>query len=163
MLQYIFPSTANHYLPSNTYYCNGRQKPTWRGWLHLGTFLFLPFAATQILLHSKSLCQIGCSVIYIISNGICYGSSALWHRMNWQLHHEIWIHRLDMGGIFFMIAGSYTPSLVLLLDDPFPPCFFVGVYVLGELTSPCLDISRYFVIYLFFVLSPHLFHYCLLI
>ena len=38
------------------------------------------------------------------------------HRGNWSLRTATWLRRLDHSSIFLLIAGSYTPFTLLLLE-----------------------------------------------
>lgn len=46
-----------------------------------------------------------------------FGASALYHRFTWSPGTRLWLRRLDHVGIFGLIAGTYTPFGLLVLDD----------------------------------------------
>ena len=46
-----------------------------------------------------------------------FGTSALYHRINWRTESaRRWMRRLDHSAIFLLIAGSYTPFAILVID-----------------------------------------------
>ena len=45
-----------------------------------------------------------------------FGASALYHRITWSPSRRIWLRRLDHAGIYGLIAGTYTPFGLLVLD-----------------------------------------------
>ena len=45
-----------------------------------------------------------------------FTASATMHRGNWSKRTALWLRRLDHSSIFLLIAGSYTPFTLLLLD-----------------------------------------------
>jgi hemolysin III len=45
-----------------------------------------------------------------------FGASALYHRFTWSPRARGWLRRLDHAGIFGLIAGTYTPFGLLVLD-----------------------------------------------
>jgi len=55
--------------------------------------------------------------IYAACVAILFGTSALYHRINWRTESaRRWMRRLDHSAIFLLIAGSYTPFATLVLD-----------------------------------------------
>jgi hemolysin III len=44
-----------------------------------------------------------------------FGTSASYHRVNWQPHTRVILKRLDHANIFVLIAGTYTPLGLLAL------------------------------------------------
>ena len=58
------------------------------------------------------------AAIYTI--GLCgvLGTSALYHRIDWSPGKRVWMRRLDHSMIFVLIAGTYTPFPLLVLDHP---------------------------------------------
>ena len=46
-----------------------------------------------------------------------FGASALYHRIDWKsLAARRWMRRLDHSMIYLLIAGTYTPFALLVLD-----------------------------------------------
>jgi hemolysin III len=45
-----------------------------------------------------------------------FGASALYHSPNWRVGPRRWLRRVDHAGIYVLIAGSYTPFALLVLD-----------------------------------------------
>lgn len=45
-----------------------------------------------------------------------FGASALHHRVTWKERGYRWSRRIDHAGIYVMIAGTYTPFALLVLD-----------------------------------------------
>jgi hemolysin III len=57
--------------------------------------------------------------IYAATLSGLLGVSALYHRVNWSsLGKRLWMRRLDHAMIFMLIAGTYTPFALLVLDGP---------------------------------------------
>jgi hemolysin III len=57
------------------------------------------------------------AAIYALSVAGLFGASALYHRINWSsLRARRWMRRLDHSMIFVLIAGTYTPFALLVLD-----------------------------------------------
>jgi hemolysin III len=54
--------------------------------------------------------------VYALSVALLFGTSALYHRVDWRtLGARRWMRRLDHTMIFVLIAGSYTPFALLVL------------------------------------------------
>ncbi len=56
-------------------------------------------------------------------------ASALYHRVTWTPRLRLWIRRLDHTGVYLLIAGTYTPVCLLVLDGAWRLVVLVMVYV----------------------------------
>jgi hemolysin III len=91
------------------------QKPTWRGWIHAGTFpLAIVLGIILITLAHGTAAKVS-STIFVLSSLLLFGISALYHRFTWSEKTRRLLKRLDHANIFLLIAGSYTPITVLAL------------------------------------------------
>lgn len=90
-------------------------KPTWRGWIHAGTFPVTIVAGIVLLLVAKGSAAQWSSAVFVLSSMLLFGNSALYHRFNWKPTTRILLKRIDHANIFLLIAGSYTPITVLAL------------------------------------------------
>jgi hemolysin III len=91
-------------------------KPRLRGWLHLGTFpLALAAGITLVTLSPAGRPRLG-AAIFATTSAMLFGISALFHRGDWGPRSYAWLRRLDHSSIFLLIAGTYTPFALLLLD-----------------------------------------------
>ena len=94
-------------------------KPMMRGWLH--TYAFFVAIAAGVVLCSVAATRPGIAPVIstaIYSATVCamFGVSALYHRRVWTPTGHAVMRRLDHSMIFLLIAGTYTPFSVLLLD-----------------------------------------------
>ncbi|TFD28178.1 MULTISPECIES: PAQR family membrane homeostasis protein TrhA [Cryobacterium] len=90
-------------------------KPTWRGWIHAGTFPVTIVAGIVLLVLAEGSAAKISSAVFVLSSMLLFGNSALYHRFNWQPRTRIMLKRIDHANIFLLIAGSYTPITVLAL------------------------------------------------
>lgn len=90
-------------------------KPTWRGWIHAGTFPVTIVAGIVLLVLAQGPAAKISSAVFVLSSILLFGNSALYHRFNWQPRTRIVLKRIDHANIFLLIAGSYTPITVLAL------------------------------------------------
>jgi hemolysin III len=91
-------------------------KPKLRGWLHAATapLAFFSFMVLLVLADDTRV-RIGVAV-FMISSLLLFSTSALYHTGTWsERAKQIW-KRLDHANIFILIAGSYTPFSILLLE-----------------------------------------------
>ncbi len=91
-------------------------KPHLRGWLHAGTFPLALAAGIVLVALSDGTRETVANAIYGASAALLFGISALYHRGNWSPSAEKRLKRLDHSNIFLIIAGTYTPFSVILLD-----------------------------------------------
>jgi hemolysin III len=91
-------------------------KPHLRGWLHAATApLALAAGIVLVVLSPTTSTRIG-SAIFAASALALFTASATMHRGHWSKRTALWLRRLDHSSIFLLIAGSYTPFTLLLLD-----------------------------------------------
>ena len=91
-------------------------KPLLRGWLHLVCFfLAIPAGVTMVALATEPRGRIA-ALVYAVGLIALFGVSGSYHRGNWSLAKRSFMQKLDHGTIFVMIAGSYTPVCVLVLQ-----------------------------------------------
>ena len=91
------------------------RKPTWRGWIHAGTFpIAIVLGIVLITLAEGTAAKVSSSV-FVASSMLLFGVSALYHRFDWNDTTRRVLKRMDHANIFLLIAGSYTPITVLAL------------------------------------------------
>jgi len=94
----------------------GRTKPLLRGWMHLVCFfLAIPAAITVVALAQSDRGRVG-ALVYAVGLVALFGVSGTYHRVNWSAAKRLWMQKLDHGTIFVMIAGSYTPVCLVVLQ-----------------------------------------------
>ncbi len=105
-------------------------KPKLRGVSHEWAFFAsLFFGAALILLASTPKATLAVA-IYAVSLSALFGTSALYHRVNWKRPNvRRWMRRLDHSMIFFLIAGTYTPFALLALHGTLATAILVVVWV----------------------------------
>jgi hemolysin III len=105
-------------------------KPKLRGVSHeWAFFLSLGFGAALIILAKTPKATLAVA-IYAVSLSALFGTSALYHRVNWTRPQvRQWMRRLDHSMIFFLIAGTYTPFALLVLDGPLADAILAVVWV----------------------------------
>ena len=56
------------------------------------------------------------AIVFGAAVAVMFGASALHHRVTWRERGYRWSRRIDHAGIYLLIAGSYTPFGLLVLD-----------------------------------------------
>jgi len=91
-------------------------KPRLRGWLHLGIApLTLAAGVVLIAMSPTTLTRVG-SAAFIGSALVLFTVSAIYHTGNWSPRVWSFLRRFDHANIFLLIAGSYTPFSLMLLE-----------------------------------------------
>ncbi|WAB80572.1 hemolysin III family protein [Microcella daejeonensis] len=90
-------------------------KPTWRGWIHAGTFPVALVAGIVLLIVADGAAATWSSAVFMTTSLLLFGISATYHRFTWSDRTRILLKRLDHANIFLLIAGTYTPLAVLAL------------------------------------------------
>jgi hypothetical protein len=90
-------------------------KPTWRGWIHAGTFPLAIVLGVVLIVAAEGAAAKISSSVFVASSLLLFGNSALYHRIDWKPKTKAIFKRIDHANIFLLIAGSYTPITVLAL------------------------------------------------
>jgi len=91
-------------------------KPRLRGWIHLGMAPVALAGAIVLVALAPTTAGKWSSAVFGAASILLFGISAVYHRGNWSPTTTAVLRRLDHTNIFLVIAGSYTPMAVILLD-----------------------------------------------
>ena len=91
-------------------------KPLLRGWIHLGATPLALAASIVLTCLAPDTSTRWASAIFLACSLLLFGISALYHRLPWnETIHGI-LRRCDHSNIFLLIAGTYTPISIGILD-----------------------------------------------
>ena len=93
-------------------------KPKLRGWIHAGTAPLALAAGIVLVVLAPPVAGRVAAVVFMTTSLLLFGTSAVYHRGTWSPRTAAVLRRLDHSNIFLIIAGTYTPLAVLLLDPP---------------------------------------------
>ena len=92
------------------------QRPLLRGWFHLyAAIAAIAGAVLLVLLANSPRAYVG-AAIFGASLILLYTISAAYHRITWSPRLRGIVRRLDHSMIFALIAGTYTPITLLVLN-----------------------------------------------
>ncbi|MBF4163573.1 PAQR family membrane homeostasis protein TrhA [Nocardioides acrostichi] len=91
-------------------------KPRLRGWLHLGSAPLTLAAGIVLIVLSPNAATRTASALFTGSALLLFTVSAIYHTGSWSPRTWSVLRRFDHSNIFVLIAGSYTPFAVILLD-----------------------------------------------
>ena len=91
-------------------------KPHLRGVLHEVAFAISLVTGTVIVCLADGARERVAASVYAASVVLLFGTSAAYHRGTWGPRAHRVMARLDHSMIFVLIAGTYTPFTLLLLD-----------------------------------------------
>jgi hemolysin III len=93
-----------------------RQRPLLRGVFHLYAAIAALAGAVLLLeIASSARAYVG-GAIFAASLVLLYGTSAAYHRITWTPTVRRLVRRLDHSMIFVLIAGTYTPFCLVVLN-----------------------------------------------
>ena len=91
-------------------------KPKLRGWLHLVTLPLAFIGFLVMLVIAATPLERAGAAVFMVSSMMLFGISAVYHTLNWSPEAKLRLKRLDHANIFVLIAGSYTPFALMILD-----------------------------------------------
>ena len=104
-------------------------KPRLRGVLHQWAFFVSIVGGVVLVLVAPPGRATVATAIYATSVAALFGVSALYHRITWEsVTARRWMRRLDHTMIFFLIAGTYTPFGLLVLDGTLAVAILCAVW-----------------------------------
>jgi hemolysin III len=112
-------------------------KPLLRGVLHQGAFLAALVIGPLLVVGADEPRRQVAASVFAASVAACFGASALYHRVTWTPALRPWMRRVDHAGIYLLIAGTYTPVCLLVLDGTWRLVILVIVYA-GALAAVVL-------------------------
>jgi hemolysin III len=90
--------------------------PKLRGWMHAGCApLALAAGVVLVVMSPNATTRIG-SAVFATSALVLFTVSGIYHRGTWSPKVWLFLRRFDHANIFLLIAGSYTPFTLLLLE-----------------------------------------------
>jgi hemolysin III len=106
-------------------------RPRLRGRLHQAAFLAsIPAGVALVWAASSRLARLA-ALVYVLSLAGMYGTSAALHRRHWSPRAWMRLDRLDRAMIYVLIAGSYTPVVLLALRPGWRVAFLALVWTVA--------------------------------
>lgn len=90
-------------------------RPTWRGWIHAGTFPVAVVAGIVLIVLAHGAPGKWAAAVFMTTSLLLFGNSAVYHRFDWGPRVKSVLKRIDHANILLLIAGTYTPLAVLAL------------------------------------------------
>jgi hemolysin III len=103
-------------------------RPRFRGVVHQWSFFVALAAGAALVAWAPAGAATAACAIYAAALAGLLGTSALYHRITWRPPVRAWLRRLDHSMIFVLIAGTYTPFAVLVLEEPLREVVLAGVW-----------------------------------
>jgi hemolysin III len=105
-------------------------KPRLRGVSHEWAFFISLVLGAALIFFAKTPKATLAVAVYAVSLSALLGTSALYHRVNWKRPQvRVWMRRLDHSMIFFLIAGTYTPFALLVMNGTLATAILIAVWV----------------------------------
>jgi hemolysin III len=117
----------------------GPIKPRLRGVWHQWAFVVSLGLGIALVIVAPAGRATFASAVYAATVSGLFGVSALYHRVNWRDTARRWMRRLDHSMIFLVIAGSYTPFALLVLDGSLATAILIAVWA-GALAGIVLEL-----------------------
>jgi hemolysin III len=103
-------------------------KPLLRGVLHQHAFTASLVAGAVLIVATDGSRRQLAAAAFAASVAACFGASALYHRVTWAPRARRWMRRVDHAGVYLLIAGTYTPVGLLVLDGNWRVAVLATVY-----------------------------------
>ncbi|QIK84159.1 hemolysin III family protein [Sanguibacter sp. HDW7] len=91
-------------------------KPRLRGWIHAANAPLALVGGVILTAVAPATAPRVSVLVFAITAVLLFGTSAVYHRGTWGERTKAALRRADHANIFLIIAGTYTPLAVLLLE-----------------------------------------------
>jgi hemolysin III len=105
-----------------------REKPKLRGVLHQAAFVMALALVPLMIFTADGERRRLAAAVFAGSVAACFGASALYHRVTWTPRVRLWMRRIDHAGVYLLIAGTYTPVSLLVLEGSWRPVVLTIVW-----------------------------------
>jgi hemolysin III len=103
-------------------------RPRLRGRLHqVAFFVSVPAGVGLVAVAASGVARFAATVFAVSLTGL-YAASAAFHRIEWRPTAWRWMRRVDHSMIYVLIAGSYTPYALLVLEPPWSTVILTTVW-----------------------------------
>ena len=106
-------------------------KPRLRGVSHQWAFFISLLTGAVLVVAAQGARETIAMSIYAFSLSALLGTSALYHRVTWSDRQRRWMRRLDHTMIFVLIAGTYTPFALLVMQGTLAEVILISVWALA--------------------------------
>ena len=96
----------------------GKMQNPVRGFLHGGSAIVAVFGTILLALSSPDWGIRTGAIVFGLAMVALYSTSSLYHAIPWRLKWKGRMQRLDHSMILVLIAGTYTPITIAILDGP---------------------------------------------
>ncbi|RAY11986.1 hemolysin III family protein [Actinomadura craniellae] len=103
-------------------------RPRMRGWLHLGAFPVVLVAGLVLVALGPTLTARLGAAIYVLTSALLFGISGTYHRGGPSSRAVELLRRFDHANIYLIIAGTYTPFVLLVLDGALRVVVLSGIW-----------------------------------
>ena len=132
------PEVAGDSEPSEDSYTD---KPLFRGRMHrIAFFISIPAGLALVTFAQSPLARVA-GAVYALSLAGLFGASAAYHTVPWSEKNLARMKTLDHSMIFLLIAGTYTPFLLLVVGGTWGLVMLAMVWA-GAITGIVLKIVR---------------------
>ena len=112
-----------------------------RGRLHqIAFFVSLPAGLALVALADGTAATVAAAIYAFSLTGV-FAASAAYHRGSWSPRARLHMRRLDHSMIFVLIAASYTPIAVLVLEGPWEAVLLSLVWA-GAAVGVTMKVAR---------------------
>src|SRR4051794_27905482 len=91
-------------------------KPRLRGVSHLSMFPVAVLAAIPLVFIADSGAAVVSAIVFGTGVAAMFGVSGLYHVVTWSPRARSWLARLDHATVYGLIAATYTPFGLLVLE-----------------------------------------------
>jgi len=81
--------------------------------LHQVAFSVSLVVGTLLIVEANGTRRHVAAAVFAGSVALCFGASALYHRVIWTPPVRLWMRRIDHAGVYLLIAGTYTAVCLL--------------------------------------------------
>lgn len=113
------------------------------GFSHLLGAILSIIGTYFLLANSKTIEETVCFLIFGISSFLLYSSSTNYHLFGKPASEIGYLRKIDHASIYFLIAGTFTPFCVLIIENPLGLIILITTWVLAIIGASAVFINSF--------------------
>ena len=113
------------------------------GFSHLLGAILSIIGTYFLLTNSKTIEETVCFLIFGISSFLLYSSSTNYHLFGKPASEIGYLRKIDHASIYFLIAGTFTPFCVLIIENPLGIIILITTWVLAIIGATAVFINSF--------------------
>ena len=113
------------------------------GFSHLLGAVLSVIGTYFLLIKSETIEEMACFLIFGISSFLLYSASTNYHLFGKPASEIGYLRKIDHASIYFLIAGTFTPFCILVIENPLGLIILITTWILAIVGASAVFINSF--------------------